>query len=179
MLTQEIKAKAEEFTPALIEFRRDLHMHPELSNEESRTAEKIAEQLSKIDGMEVITGAAGTGVVGILRGTAPEGTGKTVLLRADIDALPVQETTGLEFASQTPNVMHACGHDGHASWLLGSAMILGALKDRFSGTVKFVFQPAEEGGGGGRRMVEQFHVLEDPAPDAVFACHAWPDEEEG
>lgn len=179
MLTEEIKAKAAEFTPALIEFRRDLHMHPELSNEEVRTAEKIAEQLSKIEGMEVTRGAAGTGVVALLKGTGTQGADKTVLLRADIDALPIEETTGLEFASQTPNVMHACGHDGHASWLLGSAMILASLRDQFKGTVKFVFQPAEEGGGGGNRMVNEFKVLENPAPDAVFACHAWPDEEEG
>lgn len=128
--------------------------------------------------MKVQTGmAGGTGVVGLLQGD--KGPGRTVLLRADIDALPIQETTGLACSSKNPGVMHACGHDGHTAWLLGSARILSALRDRWQGCVKFVFQPGEEGGGGGRLMVQQDKVLEDPKVDAVFAAHAWPEAEAG
>ena len=158
MLTEKIKALAAQITDELIAFRRDLHMHPELSNEEHYTAARIAEELDKIEGMEVFRGlAGGTGVMGMLKGG--KGEGKVVLLRADIDALPIQEETGLEFSSQNDGVMHACGHDAHATWLLGSAKILAALKDEICGTVKFVFQPAEEGGGGGVRMVRESKVL--------------------
>ncbi len=178
MLTNEIKTIASQIEPALVAFRRDLHMHPELSNQEVRTAARIAEELERRPGVEVTRGAAGgTGVIGLLRGTAGEG--KTVLLRADIDALPIEEETGLPFSSCTSGVMHACGHDGHATWLLGSAMILSQLRDQLRGNVKFVFQPAEEGGGGGRKMVQDSRVLENPAVDAVFAAHAWPEIDAG
>lgn len=178
MLTQEIKEAAQKEAAFLQEFRQDLHMHPELSMQEHRTAEKIAQELARIPGMKVQTGmAGGTGVVGLLQGD--KGPGRTVLLRADIDALPIQETTGLACSSKNPGVMHACGHDGHTAWLLGSARILSALRDRWQGCVKFVFQPGEEGGGGGRLMVQQDKVLEDPKVDAVFAAHAWPEAEAG
>ena len=178
MLTEKIKALAAEYADELIAFRRDLHAHPELSNEEHYTAARIAEELDKIEGMEVFRGlAGGTGVMGILKGE--KGPGKVVLLRADIDALPIQEETGLPFASQNDGVMHACGHDGHATWLLGSAKILSALRSELCGTVKFVFQPGEEGGGGGVRMVRESKVLENPAVDAVFAAHAWPEIDAG
>ncbi|MBR5284669.1 MAG: amidohydrolase, partial [Clostridia bacterium] len=178
MLTEKIKALAAQITDELIAFRRDLHMHPELSNEEHYTAARIAEELDKIEGMEVFRGlAGGTGVMGMLKGG--KGEGKVVLLRADIDALPIREETGLEFSSQNDGVMHACGHDAHATWLLGSAKILAALKEEICGTVKFVFQPAEEGGGGGVRMVRESKVLENPAVDAVFAAHAWPEIDAG
>ena len=178
MLTEKIKALAAQITDELIAFRRDLHMHPELSNEEHYTASRIAEELDKIEGMEVFRDlAGGTGVMGLLHGK--KGPGKVVLLRADIDALPIQEETGLPFASQNDGVMHACGHDAHAAWLLGSAKILTALQEEICGTVKFVFQPAEEGGGGGPRMVQGSKVLENPAVDAVFAAHAWPEIDAG
>ena len=178
MLTEKIKALAAQITDELIAFRRDLHMHPELSNEEHYTAARIAEELDKIEGMEVFCGlAGGTGVMGMLKGG--KGEGKVVLLRADIDALPIREETGLAFSSQNDGVMHACGHDAHATWLLGSAKILAALKEEICGTVKFVFQPAEEGGGGGVRMVQESKVLENPAVDAVFAAHAWPEIDAG
>lgn len=178
MFTQLIKEKAAEIEPSLIDFRRDLHKNPELSNEEKRTSARIAEELGKLEGMEVVTGlAGGTGVMGVLKGL--KGEGKTVLLRADIDALPIEEESGLPFSSQNQGVMHACGHDGHATWLLGSARILSSLREHFGGTVKFVFQPAEEGGGGGRRMVQESKVLENPAVDAVFASHAWPEIDAG
>ncbi|MBQ9924431.1 MAG: amidohydrolase [Clostridia bacterium] len=178
MLTEKIKALAAQITDELIAFRRDLHMHPELSNEEHYTASRIAEELDKIEGMEVFRGlAGGTGVMGMLHGK--KGPGKVVLLRADIDALPIQEETGLPFSSCNPGVMHACGHDAHATWLLGSAKILAALQEEICGTVKFVFQPGEEGGGGGPRMVQGSKVLENPAVDAVFAAHAWPEIDAG
>jgi len=178
MLTEKIKALAAKITDELIAFRRDLHMHPELSNEEHYTASRIAEELDKIEGMEVFRGlAGGTGVMGMLHGK--KGPGKVVLLRADIDALPIQAETGLPFSSCNPGVMHACGHDAHATWLLGSAKILGALQDELCGTVKFVFQPGEEGGGGGPRMVQGSKVLENPTVDAVFAAHAWPEIDAG
>lgn len=174
MLTEQIKEKTAQYAEYLTEFRRDLHRHPELSMQERRTAQKIAEALEQIPGMEVRAGlAGGVGVVGLLRGK--KGPGKTVLLRADIDALPIQETTGLPFCSQTEGVMHACGHDGHAAWLLGAAKILADLQEEFCGCVKFVFQPGEEGGGGGRKMVLEEKVLENPQADAVFAAHAWPE----
>ena len=178
MLTEKIKALAAQITDELIAFRRDLHMYPELSNEEHYTASRIAEELDKIEGMEVFRGlAGGTGVMGMLHGK--KGSGKVVLLRADIDALPIQEETGLPFSSCNPGVMHACGHDAHATWLLGSAKILAALQEEICGTVKFVFQPGEEGGGGGPRMVQGSKVLENPAVDAVFAAHAWPEIDAG
>ena len=178
MLTEQIKEKAEQCREEIIQFRRELHRHPELSMEEYETSHKIAEKLRSLEGMEVITGAAGgTGVVGILTGA--KGAGKTVLLRADIDALPIEEKTGLPFSSETPGIMHACGHDGHAAWLLGSAMILSKLRSQFSGHVKFVFQPGEENGIGGRKMVEEDRILENPAVDAVFAAHAWPEAAAG
>lgn len=177
MLTEQIKALADRYAGEMINFRRDLHRHPELSNEEYYTASRIAEELEKLGNLEVTRGVAGTGVVALLRGG--KGEGKTVLLRADIDALPICEETGLTFASEHENVMHACGHDGHAAWLLGSARILSALQDELRGNVKFVFQPAEEGGGGGKRMVEEARVLENPAVDAVFAAHAWPEVDAG
>lgn len=173
MLTDEIKALAEKHAAALTEFRRDLHRHPELSMKERRTAARIAEELRKLDGLDVTEWAAGgTGVTALLRGE--KAGGATVLLRADIDALPVEEKTGLPFASENAGVMHACGHDGHAAWLLGAAMILSELRGNFGGCVKFVFQPGEEGGGGGRRMVAEDKVLDSPRVDAVFAAHAWP-----
>ena len=174
MLTEQIKQKAAEYAEYLTEFRRDLHRHPELSMQERRTAQKIEEALKQIPGMEVQAGlTGGVGVVGLLRGK--KGPGKTVLLRADIDALPIQETTGLPFCSQNEGVMHACGHDGHTAWLLGAAKILADLQEEFCGCVKFVFQPGEEGGGGGRKMVQEENVLENPKADAVFAAHAWPE----
>ena len=174
MLTEQIKQKAAEYAEYLTEFRRDLHRHPELSMQERRTAQKIEEALKQIPGMEVQAGlVGGVGVVGLLRGK--KGPGKTVLLRADIDALPIQETTGLPFCSQNEGVMHACGHDGHTAWLLGAAKILADLQEEFCGCVKFVFQPGEEGGGGGRKMVQEENVLENPKADAVFAAHAWPE----
>lgn len=163
----------------LIEWRRDFHQHPELSNQEFTTAEKIANHLMGL-GLEVQTGVAVTGVVGILQGNRP---GKVVALRADIDALPVTEDNELTFKSNvTANflgkktgVSHACGHDGHTAILMAVAEILSKNKDKIKGTVKFIFQPAEEGPppgeeGGAKLMIKE-GVLENPKVDAIFGLH--------
>jgi amidohydrolase len=165
--------------PRVVAWRRDIHEHPELSNREVRTSALVAEHLRSL-GLEVRTGVAHTGVVGLLRGTRP---GPVVLLRADMDALPVTERTGLAFAStvradyggKEVGVMHACGHDAHTAILMGVAEVLAAVRDDLRGTVKFVFQPAEEGApageeGGAELMIRE-GILEDPVPDAAFALH--------
>jgi amidohydrolase len=169
-----VEAKVQEVMPGVVELRRDFHAHPELSNREERTARVVAGRLRGL-GLEVQTGVARHGVVALLRGTRP---GRCAALRADMDALPVAEATGLPFASKNPGVMHACGHDAHTAALLGAAEVLASMKDELSGTVKFIFQPAEEGPpageeGGALLMVEE-GVLEDPKVDAIFALHVFP-----
>ena len=163
----------------VVEWRHDIHQNPELSNREFKTAEKIAEHLRSL-GIETQTGIAKTGVVGILKGDNP---GKTVALRADIDALPVTERNDLEFKSevtteflgQQTGVMHACGHDTHTAILMGAAEILAQNKDKINGTIKFIFQPAEEGPppgeeGGASLMIKE-GVLKNPDVDAIFGLH--------
>jgi len=147
--------------------REDFHQHPELAYEERRTASVIAETLRAAGLDEVHTGIAETGVVGVLRGERP---GATVALRADIDALPIREEMGLPYASVNEGVMHACGHDGHIAILLTVASILAGMREAFAGNVKFIFQPAEEGAAGGKRMA-QAGVLHEPDVDAIFALH--------
>lgn len=163
----------------VIEWRRDFHQNPELSNREFKTAEKIAAHLTSL-GLEVQTGIAHTGVVGILKGDNP---GKVLALRADIDALPVTERTDVPFKSTVTTtfrgvetgVMHACGHDTHIAILMGVAEVLVNNKDKINGTIKFIFQPAEEGtppgeNGGAKMMVEE-GVLKNPDVDAIFGLH--------
>lgn len=163
----------------IIEWRRDFHKNPELSNREFKTAAKIAKHLRSL-GIKVQTGVAHTGVVGILKGNKP---GKVLALRADIDALPVSERADLPFKSHKTStygglkvgVMHACGHDTHTAILMGVAEILSKNKDKFNGTIKFIFQPAEEGApkgeeGGAKLMVKE-GVLENPKVDAIFGLH--------
>ncbi|SNC76407.1 carboxypeptidase Ss1. Metallo peptidase. MEROPS family M20D [Hymenobacter gelipurpurascens] len=163
----------------VIAWRRDFHQHPELGNEETRTAGIVAAHLKKL-GLEVQTGVGRTGVVGILRGGKP---GPVVALRADMDALPVTETSGVTFAStvkttylgQPVGVMHACGHDAHTAMLMGAAEVLSQVKKDLPGTVKFIFQPAEEGSlpgveGGAKLMIKE-GVLENPKVAAVFGLH--------
>jgi len=150
----------------LIALRRDFHRHPELSHQERRTAEVIAERLHAAK-LEVRTGVAGTGVVGLLRGDRP---GRTIAWRADIDALPLTETLEVPFASGTPGVMHACGHDGHTAIGLTLADILAARRAEVPGTAVFLFQPAEEVLGGARPMIEA-GVLDDPRVDEVYGLH--------
>ncbi|QCK13600.1 amidohydrolase [Mangrovivirga cuniculi] len=178
-LNEKAGQKAEEIEQKVIELRRYFHQNPELSNREFKTAEKIANHLRSL-GIEVQTGVAKTGVVGILKGGKP---GPVVGLRADIDALPVTERTDLEFKSkviaeyndQETGVMHACGHDTHIAILMGVAEVLSSMKDDLKGTVKFIFQPAEEGAppgeeGGAELMVKE-GVLKNPDVDAIFGLH--------
>ncbi|MEV5800395.1 amidohydrolase [Streptomyces collinus] len=155
--------------PDLEDFYRDLHRHPELSLHEHRTAGKLAGRL-RAAGFETAEGVGGTGVAGVLR----HGDGPTVLLRADMDALPVREETGLPYASATDGVMHACGHDLHVTWLAGAAGALAAGRDTWNGTLLVVGQPAEETGQGARRMVEDGLYERFGRPDVLLGQHAAP-----
>ena len=157
----------ESFGEKIVALRRDIHREPELGFDTERTAEKV---LGALDGLplNLQTGVAENGVVATLEG---EGDGPTVGLRADMDALPIHEETGLPFASEVEGKMHACGHDGHTSMLVGAAHVLSGMRERLNGTVKFFFQPAEEGGGGGKVMVEEGVA---DVVDSIFALHLWP-----
>ena len=179
LTTQDIDRLAKEVEAKVIAWRRDIHEHPELSNREFRTAKLVAEHLQKL-GLEVKTGVAKTGVVAVLVGGKP---GPVVALRADMDALPVVEAVDLPFASKVKGeyegkevgVMHACGHDTHVAILMGVAEMFAKIKDQLPGTIKFIFQPAEEGPprgeeGGAALMVKE-GVLENPKPNAIFGLH--------
>jgi amidohydrolase len=157
----------------LISFRRDLHAHPELKFEESRTSDQIAAWLQAL-GLPLQRGLGGTGLVATLRGTGPDADdpARAIGLRADMDALPVQEANSFGHASTTPGRMHACGHDGHTTMLLGGATLLAKRPD-FNGTVHFIFQPGEEGGAGARKMMDD-GLFERCPMQAVFALHNWP-----
>ncbi|CAN5333607.1 amidohydrolase [soil metagenome] len=159
--------EADEILPGVIADRRHFHEHPELGFQEFETSRIVAERLRSLGFDEVQTGVATTGVVGILHGSKP---GKVVALRADMDALPIHEENDVEYRSQTDGVMHACGHDAHTAILLGVARVLASKRDAFAGTIKFLFQPAEEGAGGALAMVEA-GVLENPTVDAAFGLH--------
>ncbi|HOS98348.1 MAG TPA: M20 family metallopeptidase, partial [Deltaproteobacteria bacterium] len=161
-----IEAESECLSEEAIRLRRDFHAHPELGFQEHRTAGIIARYCAGL-GLEVKTGVARTGVTALLRGALP---GRTVMLRADMDALPIQELTDADYRSTTPGVMHACGHDGHMAILLGTASLLAAHRHALRGNVLFVFQPAEENLGGARLMIEE-GVLGNPAVDAAFGLH--------
>ena len=167
---------AEKFLNEIISWRRDIHSHPELSQNESRTSELVAKVLEGL-GLEVTRSVGGLGVVGLLKG---KNNGKTIALRADMDALPLNEETELPYASQTQGVMHACGHDTHTAILLGAACALTGMRDRLNGSVKFIFQPAEELNptGGAPGMIRD-GVLENPHVDALLALHVWPVYETG
>jgi amidohydrolase len=186
-LEAEVRQRASAVEQKVIAWRRDIHEHPELGDQETRTSRLVAEHLRSL-GLEVRTGVGGTGVVGVLKGGKP---GRVVALRADMDALPVKEPAGLPFASKAKqpylgkevDVMHACGHDAHTAMLMGVAEVLTSIKDQLSGTVLFIFQPAEEGPSlftpasgktwGAKRMLEE-GAFKDPKPDAVFAVHVMP-----
>ena len=159
----------ESFGEDIVALRRDIHREPEIGFETEKTAEKVLDALDGLP-LEIQTGVAENGVVATLKG---EGDGPTVALRADMDALPIHEETGLPFASEEDGKMHACGHDGHTSMLVGAARVLSQdhLRERLNGTVKFIFQPAEEGYAGGQVMVEE-GVAEDVS--SIFALHLWP-----
>jgi amidohydrolase len=160
--------QAQAMRPTLIQRRRDFHRHPELAFEETRTAGIVAQTLNNL-GLEVQGGVGKTGVVAILEGAHD---GPTVLVRADMDALPIHEENHTDYVSQTPGKMHACGHDGHTAIALGVAEILTPLRDRIQGRIKFVFQPAEEIGQGAKAMVDD-GVLDQPRPEVSVGLHLW------
>lgn len=162
----EIGQRVSQVRDEMVRLRRDFHRHPEPGFREDRTARIIADHLRDL-GMEVCEGVGKTGVVGVLRGAAP---GRTLMLRADMDALPIQEKSSAPYRSTNPGVMHACGHDGHMAILLGAASVLSGMRRRLRGQIKFVFQPAEEGAGGAWKMIED-GVLKDPRVDAAFGLH--------
>ena len=164
----DFKTEAEALRDELVARRRDFHKHPELGFEEIRTAGIVAQELMQLN-LEVQTGVGRTGVVGMLEGGRE---GPTVLVRADMDALPIQEENRFEFASANPGKMHACGHDGHTAILLGVAKLLSSHRDEIAGRIKFVFQPAEEIVGGAKAMVAD-GVLGDPKPDVTLGLHLW------
>ncbi|WP_022665600.1 M20 metallopeptidase family protein [Desulfospira joergensenii] len=171
----ELRKMIQDLEKEIIEIRRALHQIPEIGLKEEKTSQWVAQYLEKIPGMEVTTGVAGTGVIGLLKTGTP---GKTLLIRADMDALPVREDTGLSFASEHGDMMHACGHDGHMTMVLATARILSRIKERFTGAVKFMFQPAEEWPGGAKPMIDQ-GLLENPKPDYAVAGHLWPSLPQG
>jgi len=159
---------AQQLAPKMVAWRRDFHQHPELGFQEHRTAEIVARHLRRL-GVTVTTEVGKTGVVGVIKGAEP---GRSVLLRFDMDALPVTEKTGLPFASQNPGLMHACGHDGHTAIGMGVAEMLAQTRETWPGTVKLLFQPAEEGLGGAKATIRD-GALANPRPDAAFALHLW------
>ncbi|HEU4430800.1 MAG TPA: amidohydrolase [Myxococcota bacterium] len=185
--SEEIAARAAQAEARVIALRRDIHQHPELGFLEKRTAARVAKRLREL-GIAVREGVGQTGVVGVLRGDQP---GRTVALRADMDALPVVEQTGLPFASkarstyngQEVGVMHACGHDAHVAMLLGAAEVLAGMRAQLPGTVVFLFQPAEEGGGpgetGGAEAMLADGAFDDPKPEGVFGLHVGPGDVAG
>jgi amidohydrolase len=181
-LASQVDRLTQELTPQVVTWRRDFHQHPELGNRETRTAKIIADELRRL-GYDVQTGVAHTGVVAVLKGAKP---GPVVALRSDMDALPVTEQVDVPFKStvktkwngQEVGVMHACGHDNHMAMLLGAATIFARMKEQLPGTIKLIFQPAEEGPpageqGGAELMVKE-GVLDNPKVDAVFGLHVFP-----
>jgi amidohydrolase len=169
-----IKERVNSYKAQVIATRRELHRIPELGFREEKTSAYVADYLKK-EGLRVATGIARTGVVGTLETGRP---GPTLLVRADMDALPIHEETGLPFTSGHPGAMHACGHDGHMAMGLVTATVMNQIKDRISGTIKFVFQPAEEGPGGAKPMVDA-GVMDHPHVDYALGCHVWPTIPEG
>jgi len=179
IMSRRIDYQIEKYKAEIIKTRRFIHMNPELSNREFETAKLVASTLMSY-GLEVRTGIARTGVVALLRGSQP---GFTVGIRADMDALPIQEMTSLTYKSLNPGVMHACGHDIHTAVAIGTAMVMSQLKDQIKGNIKFIFQPAEEGpppgeAGGAALMLEQ-GILDNPPVGAVFGLHTWPEADVG
>ncbi|RME64699.1 MAG: amidohydrolase, partial [Caldilineae bacterium] len=166
-----MRTEAQELFPQLVAWRRDFHMHPELGFQEVRTAGIVAEHLRGL-GLEVSTGVGKTGVVALVEPDKLPEDAATVLLRFDMDALPIQEENDVPYRSLTPGVMHACGHDGHTAIGMGVAQLLARHRNELPGRVKLVFQPAEEGLGGAQAMVED-GVLDAPKPEAAFGLHLW------
>lgn len=174
-LHDQVALDVEKVLPEVVAFRRARHQAPELTWQEEATAAAVAHELQQIPGIEVTQGVGRLGVVGLLRGPSA---GPCVALRADMDALPVEEKTGVSYSSRNSGVMHACGHDGHMANLLGAAKILSKRRADIKGSVKFIFQPAEEGGAGALQMCDD-GVLENPKVDVIFGLHGWPQQEVG
>jgi amidohydrolase len=162
------KAQAEALRDQLVAWRRDFHTHPELGLQENRSAGIIADRLREL-GYQVQTGVAKTGVVGLLEG---QKAGKVVMLRLDMDALPITEENQADYASQNPGVMHACGHDAHMAIGLGVATLMAQQREQMTGTLKIIFQPGEEGMDGAQIMIQE-GVLENPRPDVFLSAHVW------
>ena len=169
-MSEILTSEAYRLKDQLIAWRRDFHRHPELGFQEFRTSGIVARHLSSL-GLEVQTGVGKTGVVGLLEGSR---SGPVVMLRFDMDALPIQEASQTDYTSQTPGVMHACGHDAHTAIGLGIAQLLAKHRDEIAGAIKFVFQPGEEGCGGALAMIAD-GVLENPKPDVALGLHVWND----
>jgi len=172
---EEIRRQADAVREKVIKFRREIHRNPELSGREEKTASFVAGVLEASD-IEVRTGVGGFGVVGLLKGREE---GPTFALRADMDALPIHEKNDAEYGSAVGGVMHACGHDVHTAVLMGTAIVLGALRSRLAGSVKFIFQPSEESSEGGAKHMIEAGALEDPAPSGIVALHCFPELEVG
>lgn len=170
----DVHQSVNEYKDLIIQIRRDLHRIPEIGYGEKKTSAYVIEQLNN-QGLAVQTGIATTGSVGVLDTGKP---GPTLMIRADMDALPIAEATGLPFASTHEGMMHACGHDGHMAMVLGAVPILKKLKQQLGGQLKFLFQPAEEGPGGAKPMIEK-GVMENPHVDYTIGCHVWPEIPEG
>ena len=169
--TDRIRAEIDEIFPSVVADRRHFHENPEMGFQEFETAKVVADRLQALGLEEIKTGIATTGVTGLINGTRPsDGKEKVIMLRADMDALPILEENDVEYRSRNDGVMHACGHDSHTAMLLGVARVLMDRRDEFSGTVKVLFQPAEEGGGGARVMIEE-GALENPNVDLAFGMH--------
>lgn len=171
-----VKNRFAEMQDEITEWRRDIHENPEILFETHRTSALVAEKLQAFGCDEVVTGIGRTGVVGVIHGKSDK-SGGVIGLRADMDALPIQEQTGLDYASKTPDAMHACGHDGHTAMLLGAAKYLAETRN-FDGRVVVIFQPAEEGGGGGREMCED-GIIDRFGIQEVYGMHNWPGQPVG
>lgn len=174
IIKEKIQQLAAKYADEFIEVRKHLHRHPELSFKEFETSNYIQKQLTQMNVPYKVL--ANTGIVGIINGKA---SGRVIALRADLDALPITEENTIDYISQTPGVMHACGHDVHSTCLLGAAKILQELKDEFEGTVKLIFQPGEERNPGGASLMIKEGVLENPTPAGIFALHVHPGLEVG
>jgi amidohydrolase len=170
MVATDIRSDVDEILPGVIADRRHLHANPELAFEEHETAKFVAERLEALGVEDIRTGVGRTGVTALIRGT--KGEGKVALFRADMDALPIDEENDVEYKSTEAGKMHACGHDAHTAMLLGSARVLMGLRDQFAGTVKLLFQPAEEVPPGGAIEMIEAGALDEPHVDAVFGLHA-------
>ncbi|MEK6615141.1 MAG: M20 family metallopeptidase, partial [Bacteroidota bacterium] len=175
-MKERIKALSQQYLSEVIQIRRHLHAHPELSFEEYNTSKFIASKLKGF-GIPYKDGIVKTGIVALIEGKKPSS--KTIALRADMDALPITEANDIEYKSKNIGVMHACGHDVHTSSLLGVAKIMNELKNEFSGTVKLIFQPGEEKAPGGASLMIQEGALENPKPSSIFAQHVFPELEAG